>query len=136
MLNRSASLAMSTGILKALPCKLDIKKHSPSILFISTSLAMSTSVLKALPGKLVALLCLSSWCLVIVVWLFLTMPRICLQLLMIILAFYFGDRIECTSPVSSIVNLTYHSRITIGTAYANSSKFRGIKPQMYSEDLL
>ena len=29
--------------------------------------------------ELVALFCLSSWCLVIVVWLFLTMPRVCLQ---------------------------------------------------------
>ena len=47
----SASLAMSTSVLKALPGKLDIKRHSPSILYISTSLAMSTSVLKALPGK-------------------------------------------------------------------------------------
>ena len=52
MLNRSASLAMSTSVLKALPGKLDIKRHSPSILYISASLAMSTSVLKALPGKL------------------------------------------------------------------------------------
>ena len=52
MLNRSASLAMSTSFLKALPGKLDIKRHSPSILYISASLAMSTSVLKALPGKL------------------------------------------------------------------------------------
>ena len=52
MLNRSASLAMSTSILKALPGKLDIKRHSPSIFYISESLAMSTSVLKALPGKL------------------------------------------------------------------------------------
>ena len=34
MLNRSASLAMSTGVLKALPGKLDIKRHSPSILYI------------------------------------------------------------------------------------------------------
>ena len=34
MLNRSASLAMSTGVLKALPGKLDIKRHSPSILFV------------------------------------------------------------------------------------------------------
>ena len=32
MLNRSASLAMSTCVLKALPGKLDIKRHSPSIL--------------------------------------------------------------------------------------------------------
>ena len=34
MLNRSASLAMSTSVLKALPGKLDIKRHSPSILFV------------------------------------------------------------------------------------------------------
>ena len=48
----SASLTMSTSVLKALPGKLDIKKHSPSILYISASLSMSTSALKALPGKL------------------------------------------------------------------------------------
>ena len=52
MLNRWASLAMSTSVLKALPGKLDIKRHSPSIIYISASLAMSTNVLKALPGKL------------------------------------------------------------------------------------
>ena len=34
MLNRSASLAMSTSVLKALPGKLDIKIHSPSILYL------------------------------------------------------------------------------------------------------
>ena len=51
MLNRLASLAMSTSVLKALPGKPDIKRHSPSILYISASLTMSTSVLKALPGK-------------------------------------------------------------------------------------
>ena len=33
-------------------CRLDIKRHSPSILYILVSLAMSTSALKALPGKL------------------------------------------------------------------------------------
>ena len=33
MLNRSASLEMSTSVLKALPGKLDIKRHSPSILY-------------------------------------------------------------------------------------------------------
>ena len=32
-LNRSASLAMSTSILEALPGKLDIKRHTPSILY-------------------------------------------------------------------------------------------------------
>ena len=34
MLNGSASLAMSTSVLKALPGKLDIKRHSPSILYL------------------------------------------------------------------------------------------------------
>ena len=34
MLNRSASLAMSSSGLKALPSKLDIKRHSPSILYL------------------------------------------------------------------------------------------------------
>ena len=33
MLNHSASLAMSTCVLKALPGKLDIKRHSPSNLY-------------------------------------------------------------------------------------------------------
>ena len=37
MLNRSASLAMSTSVLKALPGKLDIKRHSPSILYYMLS---------------------------------------------------------------------------------------------------
>ena len=34
--------------------------------------------------ELVALLCLSSWCLVIVVWLFLTMPWVCLQFVIVV----------------------------------------------------
>ena len=33
--------------------------------------------------ELVALLSSSSWCLLIVVWLFLTMPRICLQFVVV-----------------------------------------------------
>ena len=52
MLNRSASHVMSTSVIKTLPGKLDIKRHSPSILYTLASLAMSTRVLKALPGKL------------------------------------------------------------------------------------
>ena len=43
---------MSTSVLEALPGKLDIKRLSPSILYISARLAMSTSVLEALPGTL------------------------------------------------------------------------------------
>ena len=42
MLNRLASLAMSTSILKALPGKLDIKRHSPSILYFKSSWIIST----------------------------------------------------------------------------------------------
>ena len=34
MLNRLASLAMSTSVLKVLPGKLDIKRHLPSIHYI------------------------------------------------------------------------------------------------------
>ena len=34
MLNRSVILTMSTSLLKALPGELDIKSHSPSILYI------------------------------------------------------------------------------------------------------
>ena len=37
MLHRWASLAMSTSVIKALPGKLDMKRHSPSILFFSLS---------------------------------------------------------------------------------------------------
>ena len=34
--------------------------------------------------ELIALICLSSWCLVIVVWLFLTIPRVCLQFVIVV----------------------------------------------------
>ena len=37
MYNRTASLVMSTSLLKTLPDKLDIKRHSPSILYILCS---------------------------------------------------------------------------------------------------
>ena len=46
--------------------------------------------------ELVALLCLSSWCLVIVVSLFLTMPRVCLQFVIVVFPdhthFFFFNR--------------------------------------------
>ena len=35
-------------------------------------------------SELVALLCLSSWCLMIVVWLFITMPWVCLQFVIVV----------------------------------------------------
>ena len=40
-------------------------------------------------SKLVALLCLSSWCLVIVVRLFLTIPRVCLQFVIVVFLIIF-----------------------------------------------
>ena len=44
MLNRSASLAMSTSVLKALPGKLDIKRHSPSILYLLAKLSTLVNI--------------------------------------------------------------------------------------------
>ena len=43
MLNRSTSLAMSTSILKASPGKLDIKRHSPSIPYLSVPMVAIVS---------------------------------------------------------------------------------------------
>ena len=43
MLNCSASLAMSTSVLKNLPGKLDIKRHSPSIVCIFACVLMSVT---------------------------------------------------------------------------------------------
>ena len=44
MLNRSASLAMSTSVLEALPGKLDIKRHSPNIIYLSIGLQSAKDV--------------------------------------------------------------------------------------------
>ena len=55
MLNRSASLAMSTYILKALPGKLDKKRHSPSIR------DKFTHVLVSLPIRLLSPLVCYPW---------------------------------------------------------------------------
>ena len=45
-----ASLAMSTSFLEALPGKLDIKRHLPSIVYISASLVMSTRIIELSKG--------------------------------------------------------------------------------------
>ena len=55
MLNRSASLAMSTRVLKALPGKLDIKTHSPSILYVAIKFAIKFEL--GLRSTCTALLC-------------------------------------------------------------------------------
>ena len=43
ILNRSASLVMSTSVLEALPGKLDIKSHSPSIFYIAVTALLSNT---------------------------------------------------------------------------------------------
>ena len=45
MLNRLASLAMSTSVLKDLPGKLDIKRHSPITLYVLRAISRKTVVL-------------------------------------------------------------------------------------------
>ena len=57
MLNCSASLAMSTSVLKALPGKLDIKRHSPSILYVfEDSISPAIDVKTLLPVIVVVIL--------------------------------------------------------------------------------
>ena len=51
MLNRSASLALSTSVLKALPGKLDIKRHSPSILYITSFILIKSAHLLSTYSK-------------------------------------------------------------------------------------
>ena len=55
-------------------------------MFCCTLLYVYSSFAIIFVGKreLVALLCLSPWCLVIVAWLFLTMARVCLQFVIVI----------------------------------------------------
>ena len=51
MLNRAASLGMSTSILKALPDKLDIERHSPSILSLQDNKLLSSLQSGFIPGE-------------------------------------------------------------------------------------
>ena len=55
-------------------------------MFCCTLLYVPSSFAIILMGKreLVALLSLSSWCLEIVVWLFLAVPRVCLQFVIVV----------------------------------------------------
>ena len=55
--------------------------------------------------ELVPLLCLSSWCLVIVVWLFLTMPQICLQFVIVV----FPDHTHLLFMVKLRINVSVNS---------------------------
>ena len=55
-------------------------------MFCYTLLSVHSSIAIILMGKreLVALLSLSSWCFVIVVWLFLAVSRVCLQFVIVV----------------------------------------------------
>ena len=55
-----------------------------SVLLCVTCVHSSFAIISMGKRELVALLCLSSWCLVIVVWLFLMLPRVCLQLVIVV----------------------------------------------------
>ena len=57
-------------------------------MFCCTLLYVHSSFAITLMGKreLVALFSLSSWCLVIVAWLFLAVPRVCLQFVIVVFA--------------------------------------------------
>ena len=59
-------------------------------MFCYTLLYVPSSIAIILMGKreLVALFSLSSWCLVIVVWLFLAVPWVCLQFVIVVFADY------------------------------------------------
>ena len=54
-----------------------------SVIFLCFVVRYFVSIL-ALQSSLVALLCLSCWCLIIVVWLFLTVPSVCLQFVIVV----------------------------------------------------
>ena len=56
------------------------------LLMLTLSVYVHSSFASILMGKRepVTLLCLSYWCLVIVVWLFLTTPRACLQFVIVV----------------------------------------------------
>ena len=73
-------------------------------MFCCTLLYVPSSFAIILVGKreLVALLSLSSWCLVIVLWLFLSVPWVCLQFVIVV----FSDHTHLLFLVQ-FVNLTF-----------------------------
>ena len=66
-----------------------------ALLGVHSSFAIISSMGKS---EMIALLCLSTWCLVIVVWLFLAMPRVCLQFVIVV----FPDHTNFLSFLSQI----------------------------------
>ena len=71
-----------------------------SSMFCCTLLYVHSSFATILIGKkeLVALLGLSSWCLMIVVWLFLAVPWVCLQFVIVV----FPDQTHCVFDLENL----------------------------------
>ena len=69
--------------------------------------------------ELAALLCLSSWCLVIVVWLFLTMPRVCLQFVIVV----FPDHTHLLFMLEGYEELYHIPRIVSSISKAGISQY-------------
>ena len=93
-----------------------------ALLYVHSSFAI------ILMGKreLVVLLCLSSWCLVIVVWLFLTMQQVCLQFVIVIfpsviLTYYFAIISLKAVNVITFATVKNKSAIFIFTTLTNFS---------------
>ena len=81
-------------------------------MFCCMLLYVHSSIAIILMGKreLVALLNLSSWFLVIVVWLFLTMPRVCLQVVIVVfpdLTHYFWHEIRNSNSLINDKNKNF-----------------------------
>ena len=55
-----------------------------SVVVLCFAVRYFMSILVLPKRELVALLCLSSWCLMIIVWLFLAVPLVCLQFVIVV----------------------------------------------------
>ena len=78
--------------------------------YFMTILVLQSSLMGKRDRELVAFLCLSFWCLVIVVRLYLTMPRACLQFVIVvfpdILTYYFCSR--CHFHLTDKIGVIFH----------------------------
>ena len=94
-------------------------------MFCCTLLYVHSSIAIILMGKnkLIALLNLSSWCLVMVEWLFLAVPRGCLQFVIVV----FPDHTHLTIYVTSASR--YHQRYQS----RSSMYIRGLIPRNFAE---
>ena len=92
----------------------------------------SFAIISMRKRELVALLCLSSWCLVIVAWLFLVMPQVCLQFVIVVFPDHTHLLFSVTSVSSDLRNVM-RSKCAISSA----SSFGTLGPILSgTEDLL